>query len=98
MFLRVATTASVATGIILIFLWPWMVGPKPPPGSTKIELADYAQRVFAYVAVTLTIWLFAAGFAVFLARHMRQRYRQEAMENLQDLIEGSLTDHERKPG
>ena len=98
MFLKVGTTASVATGIILVLLWPLLVGPKPTPDGTAMlaELRDYAQRVVAYISVTMAVWLIAAGFAVFLARHMRRQYREEAMQNLQELIEGALADHEHK--
>ena len=92
MRLKLLTTTFLILGLILLGGWPWIVGPVPK-GQGKHALAEYATRFGIYVIVALLVWFVTALLAVMVARRARQEYREEAIENLQDLLEETIKDH-----
>jgi hypothetical protein len=97
MRLKVLTTALFVFGILLLIGWPWILGGRPvgPKASQQAEAA-YALRLGLYFIVTLLTFFFAALCAFFLARREREAIREQAKQNVQELIEGTLRDHEIK--
>lgn len=97
MGLRIATTACFLTGVGLLGAWPWLVGPHPSgPDVTRAVLESYAVRLTVYMAAILLFFFLTAVFALLTVRRARIEYRDQARANLQELIEGTLRDHERK--
>lgn len=94
MRLKIATTASFITGLIMLTLWPVVVGTKPE--GRGVELRHYALRYGYYLLALLFVFILTCVLALFLLRKQREEFRAEAKENLRELIEGTLKDHERK--
>lgn len=95
MRVKVVTTALLLFGVALLVGWPWIVGPKPAATAPEPERLRYLLRYGLYfLALLLTFFSTAVG-AVLVARQTRRQLRDEAMENLQTLIEGTLEDHGR---
>lgn len=92
MRLKVATSTFLILGLLLLVGWPWIVGSQPPKSDLQAT-REYAARFGIYVIAILLIWFTTALLAVIVARRARQAFREEAMENLQHLLEESLKDH-----
>lgn len=93
MQLRVATTTALVTGILLMALWPVVVGPAPRAEAGRPVQVRWGQKALAYFALTSTAWLVTAGLAVAVIRRYRRELAEEHERNLQALVEGSLRDH-----
>ncbi len=94
MHLKIATTAGLIFGILLLAAWPWLIGPAPRASvEGRQAVQEYAVRFGTYVIVALVVWAATAILAILVARQARLEYRDEAMGNLQNLIEESLKDH-----
>lgn len=96
MRLKIATTALLIFGLALLLLWPWVVGPRPPADAPKPELAAFAVRLMIYMGATILTFAVTAALALLVARQARKQYREEALANLRELIEGTLKDHGSK--
>lgn len=96
MRLKVVTTAFLLFGVVLLVAWPWIVGARPAPTAPEPERLRYLLRYSLYF-LALIVTFFAAALGGFIiARRQREAFREEAMENLQHLIEGTLEDHAGK--
>jgi hypothetical protein len=95
MRLKVWTTVSLATGLILLMMWPWLLGPYPPKQSTR-ELRSYSVRFVAFVALDLLAFAGAGIGAALLTRRAREEYRELSRENFEALIESTRQDHQAK--
>jgi len=115
MRLKLATTALLLFGIVMLLGWPIMVGKRPPTGpETRLSqtelrklppeqqvqarerrraLARWTLRYAIYFLVMLTTFAATAICAALVARQARAEYRKEAVDNLRELIEGTLEDH-----
>lgn len=96
MRLKIATTAFLLFGLVLLATWPWVVGPRPPADAPKPELAAFAVRLMIYMGATIVTFAVTAALALLVGRQARKQYRKEAIDNLRELIEGTLKDHGRK--
>lgn len=96
--MRVGTlTASFFIfGIVLLLAWPFVLGPTPPDDATRSQLAQYGVRTLLYFFVTCTAFLASAVCAVILMRRNREMYREKLRENVEELIEGTLHDHQKR--
>lgn len=94
--MRTATAGFFLFGLFMMLGWPLFMGQRPAEGASTEELARFGVRGLVYFGVTASAFLIAAILAIRLARQMRQRYMEDAKENLKELVEGSLRDHERK--
>lgn len=92
MRLKVTTTAFLILGLLLLAGWPWIVGQQPPKGDLQAT-REYAARFGIYIIMILLVWFTTALLAVIVARRARKELREEAMQNLQELLEESLKDH-----
>lgn len=95
MKLKIATTACFIAGMLLLLLWPLLMGPRPSGNARAVAL--YASRLLAYFSVTATLFLVTAVLALLVVRAARRAYVEEATSNLKDLVEGSLQSHVDKP-
>lgn len=97
MRLRIATATLFLLGLTLLVAWPWVVGPKPGLNEPLRERKEYVVRLGIYFLVSIITFFSAALCAYFLSRRTRSQLRDEAKENLKELIEGTLHDHQKKP-
>jgi MFS superfamily sulfate permease-like transporter len=95
MFLRVATTAFFILGLVLLLAWPWIVGARPSAEASKPEQVAYAVRFVTYISGLLLVFFTTSICAWLLARKRRMEFQKESLDNLKDLIEGTLHDHGR---
>lgn len=93
MGLKIATTVSMLTGVVLLLLWNTMVGVKPGDGAPKAELRAYGLRLITQFGLTAGAFICAAIFAMLLARKTRLVFATELRSNVADLMEGTLRDH-----
>ncbi|MCL6624898.1 MAG: hypothetical protein K6T17_09825 [Fimbriimonadales bacterium] len=81
--LRVLMTVFTLVGLGLLVSFPWFVGVKPAGSEGQVA---YVTRFAAYIVLVSVSFLFAAVFAVLLARKIREEYRQQTLKNLADLL------------
>ena len=93
MRLKTLTSVLMATGFLLLVGWPWIVGARP---QGRAELRDYVIRAGVYFAVLLVISFSTVVCAWLVVRQQREEFRRQSRENLRELIEGTLKDHENK--
>ena len=82
--------------IYLMLGMPFVMAKKPDADAERETLSKFAIIFASYITVTSIVWFLAALFAVLLIRQTRRKFAEEQRDNLKDLIEGTLRDHERK--
>lgn len=98
MRLKIATTLTFLLGIAMLFAWPFVVGQRPSADAGRKALAQFAARSLLYFGATCLVFLATALLAVFLMRQARRKYAEEALKNLNSLVEGSLRSHAQRDG
>lgn len=97
MRLKIFTTACVIAGLVMMALFPWILGMRPEgDAATKIALAEWGRMVLIYIAFTCFFCLAAFGGAIGVMRQAKREFLQETRKNLDELIEGTLEDHGRE--
>ncbi len=97
--LKALTGVLIGLGIVIMLGWPVLVG-IPPKRQSSLQV----KRGFVIRTVTamslLVVSVAGAGVgSVILLRRAREEYRQQAMANMRDLIEGAREDQlNRQPG
>lgn len=92
--LKIITTLFAIGSIGMLIGWPWAVGAQPEGEKAKLEWLLRASQYF----IGLLVVLFATTvFAWLVVRRQREEYQRDKLDNLKDLIEGSLRDHGRDP-
>ncbi len=94
--LKILVIASIVTGFAMMLSWPWIVGKRPSKDAPRKELANYGVRLSIYFGLTCLPWLMAAGGCVFWIRQTRREFADREKDNMRELIEGTLRDHERR--
>lgn len=80
----------------MFLVWPFFLGARPAADGPRKALADYAVKLLIYFGVTSLVWLMVAIFALLLLRQTRRQFANTRKEMVEDLVEGTLKDHERK--
>lgn len=96
MWLKAGVTLSFLAGAFLMAGWPLIVGAPPKDRSDKQALADYASRSTTLFGILLAIFFLTAVLAWLVVRRARAEFREVTRRNLEELIEGTLRDHERR--
>ncbi|MCE9559359.1 MAG: hypothetical protein K8R88_10440 [Armatimonadetes bacterium] len=94
MRLKVITTASMITGLILLFMVPQIVGPRPPTTATRVAKAQFGLRYLEWFGATAFFFLLAAFLSILIIRQARKEILEDIKTNFTELVEGSLKDHE----
>jgi hypothetical protein len=97
MRLKVLTTGLFILGIVLLFAWPFVIGERPSPDVSQKIRAAYVLRMGLYFIFAILTFFSAALCAFLLARKTREEFKEEAVDNFKELIEGTLQDHGKKP-
>lgn len=92
--LKVWLTTLLITGMVLLLSFPWILRAMPRNGPRR-EKAQFAILFTTYSITLLLIFFAIVLLAWLIVRKQREVYRQESMENLRTLIEGTLQDHEK---
>ena len=95
MLVKVVTTALVLLGLAMVAALPFVLRERPADGD-QAALARYGAWLLTYFGATCLIWLSAALCAVLVMRNARKQLAEDQKENLRDMIERTLHDHERK--
>ena len=96
MLLRTLTTFFLLFGLILTFAFPWVVKARPHDGN-RVALEHFTVLFGSYLMLVILSFIAAAFCAVLMVRQVRENYRAESRQNLQELVESSLRQHQ-KPG
>ena len=99
MRLKIATIAFTAFSILVLISMPLFV--IPPHGlkaASKHVQAEFVVRSGAYIMVLLLSCFVTLVLSWLLYRRTREEYRTQTLENLKELLEGTLQDHDRKRG
>lgn len=76
--------------------WPLVMGGKPAPDAPRAALKEFALRSATYFCILILVFFAAIVCAWLSLRQTRDEFREQARENLQSLIEGTLQDHGKK--
>jgi dolichol kinase len=97
MRLKIAAGAFTAFSVMLLLLWPWFAVPPPAlKAASKHAQSAYVLRSGTYLIVLLVAMFMAVLLAWLVYRRARDEYRAQTMHNLQNLLEATLQDHDRK--
>lgn len=112
MRLKATVTGLVVFGLLLLALWPWLLGNPPvrpsglESGKTTSEQSRqfkerqvrYLTRSAVYISLLLLTFFGATVGAWLLVRQARKEYALRTADNLRELIEGTLKDHGKRKG
>ena len=97
MRLKTATITLTIFSLLLLVCWPCFVGaPASLKHAPRQAQAAFVERSGIYIIVLLLSWFGTLVLSWILLRRTRDEYREQAAENLKNLLEGTLQDHERK--
>jgi hypothetical protein len=96
MLLRILTTFFLLFGIILTLGFPWVLRARPH-GGPRIALEHYTILFGSYLMVIVLSFVAAAVCAILMVRQVRESFRAQSRQNLEELVESSLRQH-KKPG
>ena len=93
MRLKTWTTTILFLGIAALLAGPFIVGRRPALEAPRRELQLYAARYMGYVGLLLLLFFALFVLAWLVLRQAREEFRERSRENLDKLIEGTLSDH-----
>jgi len=94
--LRVWTTAAVIFGVFLVFGFPLLLTIRPAKTAPLREREVFAVTLTAYFALIIIVLAAVMWMSWKLYRAQVEELSEKRMENLKDLIEGTLSDHAGK--
>ncbi len=96
MWLKLFTTVMLLATLCLLLTRPIIIGPMPHRPATRHAVLVYSERALAFTgAIILTITGAGVG-AIVLVRRANAEFRRLALENIENLIEGTVKDHQQK--
>ena len=95
--LRLLTTFFLLFGIILMMGFPWVLRARPPHDASKLELQHYSILFGTYLTIDMLAFIGSAICAILMVRQVRRAYSSKTRENLEELVESALRQHQR-PG
>lgn len=98
MRIKVVVSVLAVLGVLLMLGFPVIYRTHPGDGAPPRELAIFGTRMLAYFGITCVVWLAAAMASIFLVRQARKDFLEMEARNLQELVEGSLRDHQKDEG
>lgn len=97
MRLKIAAIAFTVFSLLLSIGWPLFVVPPPSLRTASRHVqAAFAIRSGTYIMLLPISWFVALVLSWLFYRREREEYRKRTLENLKDLLEGTLQDHDRK--
>jgi cbb3-type cytochrome oxidase subunit 3 len=96
MRLKISVTALFLFGLLLMAAYPWLIGSPPNAKAPRPEQISFVVRFVVYVFTLFLTFISTIVLSWVLVRNTRKQFEAEARENLKELIEGTLKDHEQK--
>lgn len=94
--LRIFTTAMLAACALMLLFWQSLVGERPGSAAPLEVNKAYAIK-FAMTMGVLVLFLVLSGVgAILILRRTAREYREQQMHNMRELVEATLSDHQRK--
>lgn len=94
--LKFWTTANLIFGMVLLFGYPFVLTRRPSDDAPREVRAKFALLLTGYMSVLLVVFFILIVLAWRIIVHQREQYREATLNNLKDLVEGTLSDHQRK--
>ena len=94
MLLRILTTFFLVFGLILAMAFPWVFKARPHTGG-RIAMEHYLVFSGTYLILTVLSFVAAAICAIVMVRQVRIAYRAQTRQNLEELVESSLRQHQK---
>lgn len=94
--LRFWTTALFLFGLILLLGSPFLLMGRPPAAAPQRERLVFAATTVGYVILLLLVFFVVSVLAWRLVVRQREEYQTAHLQNLKDLVEGSLQDHQKQ--
>jgi hypothetical protein len=94
--LRIWTTAWVIFGVFLVFGFPLLLTVRPPKTAPLRDREVFAVTLTAYFGLIVIVLAAVMWMSWKLYRAQVEELTERRMENLKDLIEGTLNDHASK--
>jgi len=96
MGLKLFTGLMLLATLALLVFRNQIVGPVPQRSAKRAVTLAYAERDLAFTGL-LIVTLTCAGIgSIVLVRRANAEYRRLALENMQELIEGTIRDQQSK--
>ncbi len=83
---RIITTALFIFGLATLLSYPMTVGVPPKKSASFVVRKQYATRLTIFFSVASFALLGAAIGAILIARDVRQKFAEQALQNLADLL------------
>jgi len=96
--LKFWTTAMLIFGFAMLFGYPFLLTRRPAEGASREARAQFAVLLTGYMGVLLLVFFVLVVLAWRIMVFQREKYREETLQNLRDLVEGTLNDHQQKQG
>jgi len=94
--LKFWTTANLIFGMLLLFGYPFLLTKRPSDDASREVRARFALMLTGYMSVLLVVFFVLIVLAWRIIVHQREQYREATLNNLKDLVEGTLNDHQSK--
>lgn len=94
--LKFWTTALLVFGLLLLMGSPILLMRRPVPGAPRDVRAVFAITMTTYVVVLLLVFFAVTYLSWRLIVKQREEYQAKHLENLKELVEGTLQDHQKK--
>ncbi len=82
--------------VMLLIGWPVFLGDRPGPIAPKSETKEYAVRFVTYLSIMVLALILAGVGALGVLRKTAAEYKAQQMDNMRDLIEATMADHQKK--
>lgn len=97
MRIKIATLSLALTDLALFMALFFVMASKPAKGATRSEEINFVIRTYGLLALLSICLLVTLVFVWIWIQDLREEHSEQTRKNLQELIEGTLQDHGRKP-
>lgn len=94
--LKFWTTVTLIFGVLALLAFPFILARKPASDAPREMRAQFAMLMTSYTVLLLIVFFVLTVLAWRVMVKQREEYRRASLENLKDLVEGTLQDHQRK--
>ncbi len=96
--LKFWTTTFLIFGTLLLLGLPFLMVAKPRAEAPHRDRLVYLATFTGYVILLLVVFFALAVLAYRIMVKQRESFREATIQNMKDLVEGTLHDHDQKSG
>lgn len=93
---KVLTALSIGICLILLVMWPILVGAQPPASAEAAVRRLFAVHFLYYISSIVVLLVISAVGAVVIMRRTVVEVREAQKDNMKELIETTLEAHKTK--